>query len=64
MMDEVVSKAGQKALAKGISIGYAVKKTLLKEFRELGSSIIEEVFSNFNSTYIQKSVEYLIGSGG
>ena len=61
MMKEVTKGASKKALQRGISMGYAIKKTMIKELRDIGGSLIEEGLSNFTSWYLQRNIENRLG---
>jgi len=44
-------------LARGITVGYAIKKTIMKEARDIGSSLLEEGLGNFKSWLTQNIIE-------
>ena len=51
MMEKVTQSAGKKALARGITVKYAIKKTIRNEWKNAGSTFLEECAGNFMSWY-------------
>ena len=54
MMEAIKSSAGQKALQRGITVGYAIAKTIKQEWHHLGQSVGGEFLGNFGSWYMEK----------
>lgn len=57
MLNSATQHAGKKALAAGITVGYAIKKLFQKELQEFATSVFEEFISNFTSWYSQEVIE-------
>ena len=53
MMEDITSRAGKKALQRGISYQYAAKRTAVREFKNMGRTFAEESLSSFTSWLIQ-----------
>lgn len=56
MMEKMTQSAGKKALARGITVKYAIKKTIRNEYKNAGSTFIEECLGNFMSWYSELRV--------
>lgn len=56
MMEKVTQSAGKKALARGITVKYTIKKTIRNEYKNAGSTFIEECLGNFMSWYSELRV--------
>ena len=62
LMDDAVQHAGKRLLARGgVTVGYAVKKALKKELKNVGPVCVEEFLSNFNSWYFRENFENQFG---
>lgn len=51
MMEKVTQSAGKKALVRGVTVKYAIKKTIRNEYQNAGSTFAEECLGNFMSWY-------------
>lgn len=54
MMEAVKASAGKKVLQRGVTVGYAVMKTVKKELHHLGQSIGIEALGNLGSWFMEK----------
>ena len=62
LMDDAVKHAGKRLLARGgVTVGYAVKRALKKELKNVGPVCVEEFLSNFNSWYFRENFENQFG---
>lgn len=59
MMKQVRQAAGKKAIDRGITVGYAVKRTTRNEARKSGHTIAENLLSGFTSWYAQFRIQNL-----
>ena len=59
MMKQVRQAAGKKAIDRGITVGYAVKRTTRNEARKSGHTIAESLLSGFTSWYAQFRIKNL-----
>lgn len=61
-MDDAVQHAGKRLLARGgVTVGYAVKRALKKELKNVGPVCLEEFLSKFNSWYFRENFENQFG---
>lgn len=60
MMKNVAASAGTKALQRGITVGYAIKKTIHREMCHLGSSIGTEFLQNAGTEMLTPVLNRLI----
>ena len=61
MIQDITDRAGEKALKKGITFGYAALRTTKREFKNFGSSLIEEAFTSFVAWFTGETVKKWVG---
>ena len=59
MMTKVTQSAGKKAIRRGITKQYAIKKTIRGELRRSGRSVAENAIGNFNAWYTRLRIKNL-----